>query len=365
MIKPLTSLRAFFALWVFLSHLSFIKDDELLGWLHSFFFEGFLGVSFFFMLSGFVLSYAYSEKIQLNQISKRDYIWARIARIYPLHLITAIIALPVFLYANLKNGDYLQLLVIPVNISLIQSWIPHRNVYFSLNAPSWSISNEFFFYLLFPYLTLKLTNNKLNLVVALLFILAPTIIHLMPESQMHALIYINPLFRLSDFILGIFVYSLYRSKRLDPRNSIAGSWYEVGVVAVFMSFIFFHEHVPIAYRYSFFYWLPMLFIILVFSYSKGFLSKFISHKAFILLGEISFAFYLIHYQVIQAYQIVINKLPFAINSITAAVLLLIISGICAYILHFYVEVPLNQKLKNWVILRNSSIRADLSISKRR
>ena len=64
MIKPLTSLRFFFALFVFLSHLYFLKASEFyIDIFENFFSEGFLGVSFFFILSGFILAYNYEDKI--------------------------------------------------------------------------------------------------------------------------------------------------------------------------------------------------------------------------------------------------------------------------------------------------------------
>lgn len=164
MIKPLTSLRAFFALFVFFSHLYFWED--LTGIYKSIyieiFHEGFLGVSFFFILSGFVLSFAYNERIMNRKISFSEYFVARIARIYPLHLFTLIIALP-FTLVKMFHGEFLiESLKITLNGLLLQSWVPKSEFYFSLNAPSWSISNEFFFYTLFPFLVLlfKTPQNR-------------------------------------------------------------------------------------------------------------------------------------------------------------------------------------------------------------
>ena len=87
---PLTSMRFLAALFVLLSHLSFLKDNSS----YSLFFveDGFIGVTFFFILSGFILAYSYSEKFIRDEVSKRKYFIARIARIYPLHLLTFIIA---------------------------------------------------------------------------------------------------------------------------------------------------------------------------------------------------------------------------------------------------------------------------------
>ena len=79
MIKPLTSLRFFFAFFVFLSHISFIKSDAAyIDIFDNVFDEGFLGVSFFFILSGFILAYNYNDKILERKVSKSKFYIARI-----------------------------------------------------------------------------------------------------------------------------------------------------------------------------------------------------------------------------------------------------------------------------------------------
>ncbi|ERT14322.1 acyltransferase family protein [Photorhabdus temperata] len=89
----LTSLRFFAAFFVLLSHLGYLKDSDYFSWL--FVYNGYIGVTFFFILSGFVLAYSYEEKMNRKEISKRNFFVARIARIYPLHILTFIIFLPI------------------------------------------------------------------------------------------------------------------------------------------------------------------------------------------------------------------------------------------------------------------------------
>lgn len=88
MIDTLTSLRFIFALMVFGAH-CYVIDDFFDA---HFFKEGFVGVSFFFVLSGFILSYNYREKLLERRISRRTFWVARIARIYPLHWLTLFVA---------------------------------------------------------------------------------------------------------------------------------------------------------------------------------------------------------------------------------------------------------------------------------
>ena len=84
MINTLTSLRLFFALMVFGAH-CYVVDSTFST---QFYKEGFVGVSFFFILSGFIIAYNYQQKLVERKVSKRQFWVARIARIYPLHIAT-------------------------------------------------------------------------------------------------------------------------------------------------------------------------------------------------------------------------------------------------------------------------------------
>lgn len=84
MINTLTSLRLFFALMVFGAH-CYVVDSTFSTHFYK---EGFVGVSFFFILSGFIIAYNYQQKLVERKVSKRQFWVARIARIYPLHIAT-------------------------------------------------------------------------------------------------------------------------------------------------------------------------------------------------------------------------------------------------------------------------------------
>ena len=88
MIDSLTSLRFIFAIMVFGAH-CYVIDSFFST---HFFKEGFVGVSFFFVLSGFIIAYNYQKRLSENKITKRTFWVARIARIYPLHWLTLLIA---------------------------------------------------------------------------------------------------------------------------------------------------------------------------------------------------------------------------------------------------------------------------------
>ncbi|MCW3160388.1 acyltransferase family protein [Chryseobacterium oryctis] len=348
MIKPLTSLRFFFAFCVFLSHLSYLKyDGRYKGIFENIFSEGFLGVSFFFILSGFILALNYRDKFKNKNISLKKFYIARFARIYPLYFFTMLVSIPTF-YSSLK--------ILFCNILLIQSYIPDQLYFFSYNAPSWSISDEMFFYALFPFLIgIGFKFSKVLKIVLLITFIALLLVlnNLLPEEKIHYWLYISPFTRIFDFILGILLFEialyLKRKKTLHKKSFI---FLEIGALSILVLSFICHLYVPISYRFSIYYWLPMCLIIL--SAANSYISesnitwftKFLSWKWFVYLGEISFGFYLIHYLVITYTQKYNGLIGIQLNGIPLALLMFFITLIASIFAYEAIEKPFNKKLKN-------------------
>jgi peptidoglycan/LPS O-acetylase OafA/YrhL len=148
-LKPLTALRFAAAMWVVAYHywpaLNGAARPAVLA-------KGYLGVELFFVLSGFILSHVYLTSFGEKRFSWRGFLWARLARIYPLHLATlAGIGLLVAGAALLGVQGGSQALVwssLPAQLSLTQAW--GLGLGGGWNHPSWSISAEWFAYLSFP-----------------------------------------------------------------------------------------------------------------------------------------------------------------------------------------------------------------------
>src|SRR5690606_23543198 len=122
--------------------------------------KGYLAVDLFFMLSGFVLTHVYhAEFVRFDPGRYRDFLAARVARLYPLHLLVlfAFVATAVAgrLFEFIQTGHFEELplegahsvLAILANLVMLQGLDAGE---LSWNYPSWSISVEFFAYLLFP-----------------------------------------------------------------------------------------------------------------------------------------------------------------------------------------------------------------------
>ena len=149
-LRSLTSLRFLAALWVVL----FAAWPHLdVGFVPVAVTKGYLGVEVFFVLSGFILSHVYLDAAGSREsFSYRGFLWARIARVYPLHLVTlaGMIALGAgATVAGLSVSDsLLDWRSLPAHLSLTHAWGLASSAAF--NHPSWSISAEWFAYISFP-----------------------------------------------------------------------------------------------------------------------------------------------------------------------------------------------------------------------
>ena len=179
-------------------------------------------VSFFFVLSGFIIAYAYdSRSYALSSFYK-----SRFARIWPaaaFSTLIVVILLPRALYLPESDNYILFLSILILNLLGLQAWLPVPSVFFSFNAVTWSISVEAFFYLCFPFLQ-RLRTKKIVLLFLLLslglIILSALVTFLsvpfysrdfINRDVVEGWIYINPLARLPEFLLGIIGFRLFYS----------------------------------------------------------------------------------------------------------------------------------------------------------
>lgn len=148
-IRQLTSLRFFAAFWVVLFH----YWPKLQGPAAPVFVEkGYLGVELFFILSGFILCHVYRTSVEESRFRYGSFLWARLARVYPLHLATLVgmglMAGGATLAGLAVDANILSWPSLPANLLMVHAWglAPAAG----WNHPSWSISAEWFAYLTFP-----------------------------------------------------------------------------------------------------------------------------------------------------------------------------------------------------------------------
>lgn len=341
MIKPLTSLRMLFALMVFMSHCNIasnVFDVHLLT-------EGYVGVSFFFVLSGFIIAYSYDERFTSGTVTKRNFWVARIARIYPLHWLMLMVAAALGTYTLAKGwGDWLRHFI--PNLFLCQSYVPEGGYYFSFNSPSWSLCCEQLFYLGFPFLVPLLHKPHRLLVLFALSAVAVVIgMGITPEPLAKDIWYVNPITRLPDFLLGMLVYSVSQRKECLVPNRSSATWSEVGAVILFVVFYVFSVYVPQVYRYSCYYWLPVACIIYVFARQHGALSKILSWRPLVWCGEVSFGFYLIHHLLFRLYVEAEHHLSLSLSPYVAVSMVFIATMVLSAASFYGFEQPMNKLVK--------------------
>jgi len=310
-----------------------------------FFKEGFVGVSFFFILSGFIIAYNYEEKLLAKSTTKRTFWIARIARIYPLHLLTLLIAACIGGYVQYSDTiDWFKHFI--ASTFLLQPFFPSTDYFFSFNSPSWSLGCEQLFYFCFP-LIIPFLNNKrrlfITLFICLLFMF--TGMFLTPEEQIKAYWYVNPITRLPDFFVGVLLYQLYQWVRHKKISYSNGTLLEIGTIAFFLLFYLSAAYIPKVYRYSCYYWLPISLLILIFALQKGGISRLLSNRFLVIGGEISYSFYLIHLFIILTYSKMATLYQWPTQWIISVPIILCTTIALSLLSYYYFEKPANKWVK--------------------
>lgn len=290
----LTSLRFFAALLVVFYH----RGDSLHAYLpstvSSIIHNGFVGVSFFFVLSGMILAHAYTSRAFSQNwfVFWRD----RFARIYPAYAFSLLIALPSFLVAIKKGALPISLVLAPF---LVQAWHPLAAC--SWNCPTWSLSVEALFYSLFPVIlvaSLRASARQLIWIFVGLCaaaLVAPLLYEAfhVPETNGRFDIWTegvkyNPALHLAEFAAGVIAVRLLRTQQITPT---AARWMAgVGVLTV-LALLMLPGGIPKMLLHNGLLIAPFVMVI---GGLMMFEVKTLAVKWLVLLGEASYALYLLH-----------------------------------------------------------------------
>jgi peptidoglycan/LPS O-acetylase OafA/YrhL len=369
-LSALTGLRFFAAVYVVFYHFATTPIPKSLPALVNIFSLGYVAVGLFFLLSGFVLSYSYLRQMSGLLIDKRSFWTARIARIYPAYLFAFLLAAPFQIAGSLGvNGLRVSLEKLTLGgslvLTLLQSWTPWTAWYW--NIPAWSLSVEVFFYFCFPFLAPLVARvrpqNSLWLIGALWVagLAVPVAYCLLNPGDLHAplqrsqiAIETNPLLRLPEFLIGvslgwIFVSGFRLSSRLASGLSIAALSVLL-IVAALSSLVprpLFSNGL-----------LAPLLGLLIFSlaHQSGLLAKFLSHPLLKLLGDASYAIYVLQFPVASLLGIRPENCTFAKFGIYLIALM-----IASVLTFFFIEQPLRVRIKDWLRRRGFSQRKETAV----
>tara|TARA_R110000772_G_scaffold67887_1_gene150432 strand:- start:433 stop:1599 length:1167 start_codon:yes stop_codon:yes gene_type:complete len=341
-IDQLTGLRFLAALFVFASHLKWEHSWSIVAKMAE---QGSIGVSFFFVLSGFVISYSYGWRLRSGDISRAKYFALRFVRLWPLHVLTG---LPFAAFLIWKG--WLNLPNYGANLLFLQSWVPSTDWYYAFNGPSWSLSNEMFFYSAFIGLVMLGLRQKLWLyggLVALVVAAMAVVYAYIPSLSVGGnqtlaewMFYVFPLFRLDEFLLGMIIFDLWRAGKIRAA-ALSYATIPLLFAAMFFGTRFVAE--PLLYHL---YYTPFVALLLVsFLDGASLPIRFFSSRIAVLLGEASFAFYLIHKPLIDIGEKARQKFELLPSDLLFALVMLVLCIAVGLATHLLIEKPIGRILR--------------------
>jgi peptidoglycan/LPS O-acetylase OafA/YrhL len=372
-IPALTSLRGIAAIMIVVHHLGLLVLP-LRGTLIAPALQkcGLLGMSVFFVLSGFVIHYNYGSKIGAGGRNILDFIVARLARLYPLYLI---FVLGNFVYLHHVLPSYTQFL--PYNVLGIQSWIYRIqdgvNVTLSQGYANnaWSISTELMLYLLFIPLAFIARFKSASLARGVILLLAGIIgrvvvVHFAGDigARMASLlgqassvepdqwlIFHSPYGRFFEFLAGAGLAEMWMaglSTKMRRAMVVLGYAGVTYIVASFLDLIAFAaphcfegDHLHIGYAIA----VPLATLAVCLN------GKVLVGKTALWMGEISYSLYLVHGVMMPAFEGPDVAAGYALKAIMFMSILIVI----ATITHAYVEVPAKRAIMKSYRRRGRSI----------
>ncbi|WP_285249445.1 acyltransferase [Pseudarthrobacter sp. fls2-241-R2A-168] len=342
-LSSLTGLRFFAALAVVTYHLRLYISP--LGDSLTLFGYGFTGVSFFFVLSGFVLTWSGREDVR-----RGAFYWNRLARIWPLHIFTMMLAIWA---PQLPTSSGSGWLAVPFVLSLTQAWIPASPFLNAFNGVSWSLSCEAFFYLTFPFLCKKVASAQWRArafvtIPAVLLVLAGSLAAVSSVATADYLLGTMPLYRLGEFILGMCLAQLMKGGWRPPFHT----WHATLLLVTLTVGLFVASLItnglagPVPVTIANLVMVPG-FLALIATCADGDLSGktgLLRSSVLVRLGQWSYALYLVHELVIRVARQYSASLSMGEGFVLAA-LVVLMSVSLSGLLHEFVEKPAERWLR--------------------
>lgn len=340
-LDSLTGLRFFAAFVVFLSHAGQLLTDPQRKWVDIIGAQGFVGVSFFYILSGFVLTWSHREGDLATAFYRR-----RFARIVPAYWVCLVLG--VFIVGYLSGDSRGSVIEASPSILGLQAWVPVDSIYYAGNAVGWSISCEIFFYALFPLL-IAATRSRgilIGLAASTAATLLVTPLALRPSIDFHGVafwaVYVFPVQRLAEFTLGIGLAAAMRQGWRSPvplpgAVAVSAVAYFVAGVVPFWAAVTLVTAIPFT-----------LLIATAASADLAGRTSVFRKRRLVILGEWSYSFYLIHLLVVLCVQSAmarVHTLPDGSRPLFLVIALLVSVG-ASGCLYRIVEHPMERRFRH-------------------
>lgn len=353
-LDTLTGLRWWAAFGVFVYHMMNFAPVPGLAAVAPY---GNYGVAFFFVLSGFVLTYSAHG----HQTTVRNFYWRRFARIYPLHLVALLLAVPVFYTLGEVTAEEwwvkpFSLGLLLLSVLLVQGWSRDPVVLFSGNPAAWTLTVEVFFYALHPWVNKFVSKVRARgAVVMACMTLAVCFLYwvlriLFPGNWLSGLPL--PITRVAEFLLGMALAQMVIRRVKFSVSPNVGILALAGYIVWQVLAKYFEWTDPVTS------WARSLtepiiitlcaFIILASATRDMRGGTYLnSHPTMVKLGAWSFAFYLVHATVMYVFLDVFGHQPSSFTNLIWYIPVFAIAVTLAALLYKFVEHPVERKLRRW------------------
>ena len=354
MILSLQSLRFVCCMMVVVTHILDIygKDYDSFGAC---------GLEFFFMLSGFVLSYAYGKSVEDGTFRTFALLKKQLLKFYPLHLVTFLLV--VLLDARL--GVYYEWYRLLPSMFLLQCWIPSDSFTLVANGVAWFLCDMVFFYCVFSMmfrLLMHLSWRRLVLLVTVVAAVYFAVALFIPMSLVDPLIFAFPLTRLLDFCIGILLFRVYSS---SVGRKLSDFWQrqttailtavELLLIAGVVISLIVYPYVAVRLRCVSLFWLVLPQVLLFFAQtdkSPGKVASVLHHPLQLWLSSFSFEVFLTHLIVLRLIWSVMLALGYGMEYRVMAPVMIVSCLICIavgwMVKHCFTE-PVTKRLKPYII----------------
>jgi len=377
-IKALTGLRIVAALWVVLFHFRPMLGDASPGFrdaLAPVLDSGAQGVDLFFILSGFVLTWNYLDRMGRSWSARATlhFLWLRLARVWPVYLVTLHLAALWVIFTlhvgHVPSPDASQLTATSYvrQILLVQLWFQPYFDGSSWDGPAWSISAEWLAYLLFGLLILvifrmKQATRARSLVWLALAASLPPVALLLASGQFYTPWSWLPRI-VTQFTAGVLACAAVRRLRpTDRARRVAGYLSALVTVAV-VGILYLLDAHPLTGVQDSGGVVDVLFVPLVIALAigTGTMPRLLSTRLMVFGGEISFCLYMVHELVhtgwgwaVEQFRLPLGDFPWKWNVMG----LLTIAVGAAILLYHLVEEPARRWMRRMVDVRPANARSE-------
>lgn len=302
-LNALTGLRSFAAVNIVLFHFS---NPKWFGFLAPVVNAGYASVSYFILLSGYVLAYNYAGRARAGQLDTVRFYKARFTRLYPIYLLSLILAWRMIPQEYATHSHTMFWTGMVLSPLLLQGWIPEISTF--LNTPAWTMSAESFYYLIFPWLarwkrpdSFGPILRKMTLVWMLGLVPGTLYVIFNPDGIAHPdrfsygpwlqALKFTPLPHLMSFVFGVLLAEV---DELIPRKAPLRLMLGVGGFACTFLLLWLGGIIPYAVIHDGLL-MPLFGCIILGLAGDNVLARALGVRPLVFVGEASYCLYLLHF----------------------------------------------------------------------